>query len=84
MKKSTAARLACRKAQIEILGELLPLIPGPAMVQDQDGRMIISNPCWQSEREHDGSGMCEFMTSGPEEEPLFSFFACLKKIRLPG
>lgn len=74
MKKGTASRFVCQKAQMEILSALLPLLAVPAMVQDETGRIILSNTAWNSDEEHDVSEMREIIINGSDGEPLFSVF----------
>lgn len=74
MKKSTATRLACQKSQMEILRVLLPLLPGPVMVQDETGRIILSNQAWNAEEEHDIPSMREIIIADSNGEGLFSIF----------
>jgi len=77
MKKGIASRFVCQKAQMEILSSLLPLLAVPAMVQDETGRIILSNAAWNLDEEHDLSEMREIIINGSDGEPIFSVFVPL-------
>ena len=53
MKKSTAARIACREAQLRTIEALISHIPYPVAVKAQDGSELFHNKHWSDDTSPD-------------------------------